>query len=63
MSATEAPPRRLEFVCPTCLASRYGYDDGPWPRCQRCGGIRMTPDSDEPPRVASNHRVIRKGQE
>jgi hypothetical protein len=53
----EAAPRRLEFVCDTCLFSAYASGAGPWPRCPRCG-IRLTPDSDEPPARRPLHRVF-----
>jgi hypothetical protein len=47
MSDTEAKPRRVEFVCNVCLASRMGYDDDPRPWCRRCD-LRMVPDDDTP---------------
>ena len=51
----EAPARRLEFVCATCLRSAYALDTDPIPRCPRCG-IRMTADSDEPMTRGPMHR-------
>jgi hypothetical protein len=52
MSDTETHARRIEFVCAVCLHSAYALDIDPRPRCPRCL-IRMTPDSDEPPRRAN----------
>ena len=58
MSDIAVHPRKLEYVCATCLFSVMGTDVMPIPWCPRCG-IRLTPDDPDTPRARQPlHRVI-----
>jgi hypothetical protein len=56
-NVTDDGSRLIEFVCDRCLHAVRASDTGRWPRCPRCG-IKLTPDSDDPPRVGPPQATV-----